>query len=236
MDVSMYLNVLGRNGPYPEAGKACSSYLLESDSGNTRLLIDLGPGALSRLVSLCAPAELNGIILSHLHFDHMSDALVMKYYPDTKGIKLVCPQSPSNVLQLLSDHYDVYEPGDMKIGEMRLSFEKVKHPIETYALRVECDGSVFVYTGDSNECAQLSLFCDKADLLLADSGFTEEDWAAGKPHMSAARCAGLAKEALANQLVLTHINPKYDPEDLLNEALRIFPNTCLAEEGLRMRV
>jgi len=36
----MFLSVLGVNGPFPAAGGACSRYLVESDSGETKLLLD----------------------------------------------------------------------------------------------------------------------------------------------------------------------------------------------------
>ena len=74
----MQLKILGNNGPYPAPGGACSGYLLTSDSGQTRVLIDCGPGVLSRLTADCMPGELDAVLLSHLHYDHMSDILPMQ--------------------------------------------------------------------------------------------------------------------------------------------------------------
>ena len=75
----MYLTILGNNGPFPAPGGACSSYLLESDSGETKLLIDAGTGSLARLMDIARPETLDAVVLSHLHFDHMSDLLPMQY-------------------------------------------------------------------------------------------------------------------------------------------------------------
>ena len=74
----MYLTILGNNGPFPAPGGACSSYLLESDSGETKLLIDAGTGSLARLMDIARPETLDAVVLSHLHFDHMSDLLPMQ--------------------------------------------------------------------------------------------------------------------------------------------------------------
>ena len=65
----MILKILGNNGPYPAPGGACSGYLLTSDSGNTRLLIDCGTGVLNRLLDECPPKDLDAVVLSHLHYE-----------------------------------------------------------------------------------------------------------------------------------------------------------------------
>ena len=78
---------------------------------------------------------------------------------------------------------------------------------------------------------QMELFADGADLLLADAGLSNADYHENAPHLSARLCGKLAKDACAKQLVLTHLNPKYDPELLLNEAREVFPKAELAEIG-----
>lgn len=73
----MKLTVLGKYGPYPGAGGATTSYLLEC--GGKKLLIDAGSGSLSRVQEYCALEELDGIILTHLHSDHCSDMFILRY-------------------------------------------------------------------------------------------------------------------------------------------------------------
>ena len=146
----MFLPVLGCNGPYPAPGGACSGYLLESDSGKTRVVLDLGSGTLSRLCALCDPAsEIDAVILSHLHFDHMSDVTVLGYLLDfspRETMKLVCPDTPADVRKLIKGKFDVYPPKDFTLGEFDIQLMRVKHPVETYAVKVICDDSIFVYT------------------------------------------------------------------------------------------
>ena len=62
----MKLTVLGINGPFPAPGGACSGYLLTSDSGKTKVLIECGAGILGRMERFVDLHELSGIVLSHL--------------------------------------------------------------------------------------------------------------------------------------------------------------------------
>ncbi len=236
----MILKILGCNGPYPAPGGACSGYLVESDSGRTKLILDLGSGTLSRLMeNIASLGEIDAVILSHLHFDHMSDVPVLGYmldFSDLETLKLICPETPVEQRKLIKGKFDVYPPADTVIGEFKIEFVKVRHPVETYAVRLSCDGSVLVYTGDTNECTEISLFCDGADTVLADCGLSGGDWSKSKPHLSPEKCAELARDAKVRELILTHLSPRYDPEELLDEAQHIFPNCIAAEPGMQIRI
>ncbi len=232
----MILRILGNNGPYPAPGGACSGYLLESDSGETRVLIDCGTGVLQRLMDLGGPASLSAVVLSHLHYDHMSDMLPMQYalqfQPRPRPLPVYAPTEPEAVCALLkAPCFDLWEAKDTAIGEMRVSFVPARHPVPTNAIAVECDGAKFVFTGDSNQDALVELFCEGAKLLLADCGLSEADHSFAAPHYSARLCGELAKSARVEKLLLTHLNPKYDPQALLDEARTAFPAADLAELG-----
>ena len=101
----------------------------------------------------------------------------------------------------------------------------------TNAVAVVCDGQRFVFTGDSNQDALVELFCEGANLLLADCGLSNADHRFTAPHYSAGLCGQLAANTRAGRLLLTHLNPKYDPEALLEEARVFFPGAELAELG-----
>ena len=233
----MKLTILGNNGPYPAPGGACSGYLLESDSGSTTILIDCGTGVLANLMAADALDKLDAVVLSHLHNDHFSDLLPMQYaiqfHPRKHPLPVYAPASPEPMRALLEaiPCYDVWDCKDTAIGEMKLSFTPARHPVETNAVAVECDGARFVFTGDSNTDALVEFFCEGADLLLADAGLSAEDWKPTAPHYSAALCGKLAKDAHAKRLLLTHFNPKYDPEALLAEAREHFSGAALAVIG-----
>ena len=237
----MYLTILGNNGPFPAPNGACSSYLLESDSGETKLLIDAGTGSLARLMEIARPETLTAVVLSHLHFDHISDLLPMQYALQFSGrerpLPVFLPRRPERVRSLLEcPYYDLFDHEDIAVGEMCLSFIPAAHPVEGSCVAVACDGAKFVFTGDTNRVPALELFADGCDLLLADAGLSQADWTDKKPHLSAALCGALAREARAGALLLTHLNPLYNPASLLAEAREAYPAAELARLGERYRV
>lgn len=232
----MKLIILGNNGPYPCAGGACSGYLLRSDSGRTNLLIDCGTGTLANLAKHLDWDALDAVILSHLHFDHMSDMLPMQYvlqfHPRAEALPVYAPLTPAPVRALLDvPAYALHPMEDVQIGEFSIRFFRGRHPVESHAMRIECDGAVFVYTGDTNEIENLDRFAANADLLLSDAGLSSADWKLSAPHLSAAGCGRLARSANVRRLLLTHLNPKYLPASLADEARMEFANVEIATIG-----
>ena len=73
----MKLHILGVNGPYPESNGATSGYLLEA--ADTLLQLDFGSGILARLTAKLPPQSLSAILLTHWHYDHTADLLVLSY-------------------------------------------------------------------------------------------------------------------------------------------------------------
>lgn len=232
----MKLTVLGNNGPYPRLGGACSGYLLSSDSGKTNLIIDFGTGCLANLPKHIHYTEISAIVLSHLHFDHMSDMLplqyAMQFNPTASPIPVYAPDEPAPVRALLNAGcFDPKTICDFSIGEMSITVYPVRHPVPTYAIRVECDDRVFCYTGDSNTLENLDRFLCDCDLLLADAGLAEEHWTEKAPHFSASACGRLARDARAAHLLLTHLNPRYTEETLIREAKTEFDSVDFTEIG-----
>ena len=232
----MKLTILGNNGPYPCPGGACSGYLLRSDSGNTKLLIDCGTGTLANLPKHLPWDALDAVILSHLHFDHMSDMLPMQYalqfHPRAEALPIYAPLTPAPVRALLEvPAYALQPMADVQIGEFSVRFFPGRHPVQSFAMRIECDGAAFVYTGDTTEIEGLDRFAENADLLLADAGLSSADWKYTAPHLSAAGCGRLARSASAKRLLLTHLNPKYAPAALVDEARAEFEHAEFTEIG-----
>ena len=72
----MRVHVIGCSGSFAGPEGAASSYLLEheDEAGRTwRVLMDLGSGAFGPLQSVIDPADLDAVIISHLHPDHYLD-------------------------------------------------------------------------------------------------------------------------------------------------------------------
>ncbi len=231
----MKLHVIGCHGPYPVAGGCTSGYLLEHEG--KALLMDCGAGIMGRLMKLWDPAALEGILLSHLHFDHASDLLVMRYYLEIAGKTLpvfVPPEDDSPFRALLAaPAFDVRPyPAELEIMGLKITTMPVRHPVPCRAIRLTDGKKILVFTGDTNDCEGLSNFARQADVLLADAAFLAEEWTAQKPHMSASGAARLAESAEAGMLYLTHLPVKHAPETLAREARDVFPRVQAVAPGM----
>ena len=231
----MKLHVIGCYGPYPCAGGATSGYLLEKDG--KALLMDCGAGVLGRLMQLFDPAALECVILSHLHFDHASDMLVLRYYLERLGktLPVYVPQEDASPLRslLTEPAFRVLPyPEELQVMGLRVTTLPVRHPVPCRAIRITDGEKTLVFTGDTNECPGLADFARGADVLLADGPFLNAEWHEKLPHMSAAGAARLAREAGTKNLYLTHLPAQHAPESLLREAWAVDPRAQAASPGM----
>lgn len=226
----MRLRILGMNGPFPEAGGACSGYYL-SVSGK-RLLLDCGAGVFSRLISFCDPLALDCLLISHFHHDHASDLGVLGYYLAARGgEKPLTVMAPERSLLIENPAFHYHESATLQLGGVLIETMPVRHPISTFAYRVTSENITFVYSGDTNTTSGLVDFCRGADLLLLDACLPQDAWTEQAFHLSARHAAQIAKDAGAKRLVLTHLNPSYAKELLLKEARAVFSASHLAASG-----
>jgi ribonuclease BN (tRNA processing enzyme) len=73
----MRITVLGKSPSWQDAGGACSGYLVED--GETRLLLDCGNGVFAKLRQHLDYTQLDAILISHLHADHILDLVPFAY-------------------------------------------------------------------------------------------------------------------------------------------------------------
>ncbi len=71
------LRILGSSGGYPIAGFPCSGYLAQVDG--RRVLLDCGPGVITALIGPDAKANIDAVVISHLHPDHVLDLIPLGY-------------------------------------------------------------------------------------------------------------------------------------------------------------
>ena len=100
-------------------------------------------------------------------------------------------------------------------------------------------GRKVVYVGDTSPTEELIEFSKGADLLIFDSTFAEElsGKARENSHSTCVQAAEVACRAGVKKLVLFHISPRYeDPSVLLSQASKIFPETIIAQDLLRIEI
>jgi len=74
----MKLTVLGKSPAWTDAGGACSGYLVESDDGRA-LLLDCGNGVFGKLRERRDYRDVEAVVVSHLHADHLLDLVPFAY-------------------------------------------------------------------------------------------------------------------------------------------------------------
>lgn len=79
----MRVTVLGKSPAWQDAGGACSGYLVEG--GGRRVLLDCGPGVFAKLRRFVDYIDVDAVVISHLHADHVLDlvpfASALRYAP-----------------------------------------------------------------------------------------------------------------------------------------------------------
>jgi ribonuclease BN (tRNA processing enzyme) len=86
-------------------------------------------------------------------------------------------------------------------------------------LRLEVDGAVLTYTGDTGMHPALEKAAANADLFLCEASWLEEERSIPEPiHLRAREAGEIATRAGAKQLVLTHVWPHNDMKKVYDQA------------------
>ncbi len=73
----MQITVLGKSPSWQDADGACSGYLVQE--GEYALLLDCGNGVFSKLRRFRDYVDIDAVLISHLHADHLLDLVPYSY-------------------------------------------------------------------------------------------------------------------------------------------------------------
>jgi ribonuclease BN (tRNA processing enzyme) len=222
----MRLTILGRSPASPNPGEACAGYLVEG--GDARVLVDIGPGIVAQLVRRHHPDDLDAVVVSHMHADHMLDLVTLRYVypwrarPKDQRLRVVMPPgSADQVLDLakgvgsarhfedcfrLSEHDG---SSTFRYGSLAITPVRTQHYIPCWGFRLEADDRRLAYTADTAPCGGLADLATDADLLLAEATLRSLDEDATPPeprgHLTPAEAGQAARDGGSRRLMLTHL-------------------------------
>ncbi|MDR1863204.1 MAG: MBL fold metallo-hydrolase, partial [Treponema sp.] len=229
-DCSIKVCLLGWWGAFPQAGEACCSVLAETAEG--RLLLDCGCGSLSRFFKYAGAEDLEGVLLSHFHFDHFSDLECLLYAVGNKlrmglrreKLRVYAPASPEPLRAVIeypafSMTETLREGMEFTMAGMNITVMKVDHPVECYAFRLERQGKVLVYFTDTAYLPGSADFIRAADLLICEATMSSGSrHSTGLGHMSDREAGVTAREGGAKRLCLFHLPSDGDPAYMRRQA------------------
>lgn len=235
-DHAVTVTVVGCSGSYPGPDSPASCYLVQAtDALRTwSLVLDMGNGALGTLQRYVDPLKVDAVLLSHLHADHCVDMtsyyVLRKYHPS--GTQPRIPVwGPKGTAKRLAKAYDLpRKPGmreefsfrvyakPISLGPFTIEPFEVDHPVPAYGLRVSAFGKVLAYSGDTGPTDALFEIAADADLFLCEASFRECDDNPPSLHLTGKEAGEIATRSRAKRLVVTHVPPWHDAQEILAEA------------------
>ena len=129
--------------------------------------------------------------------------------------KIYVPEAPSELMTKDAylwpemDFHRMPREEAVKIGAGTLTAAKVYHGFgrtDAVAFRLETPEGIFVYSGDTGECAGIRQITKDADIFICESAarIGDETSATGYGHLNPRQAGEIAKQAGVKKLVLTH--------------------------------
>ena len=229
----MRLTTIGTGTAAPTPTRVCAGHLVEM--GSVRLLLDCGSGVVHRMAGLGIEwGAISHVALTHFDNDHISDLATLfvawrwgQTPPRTAPVEVIGPPGLRGLLErmstvlwdkLLDPGYPVSireladgETADLGDG-VSLAARRVPHTPESVAYSVNRAAHRIVYTGDTGFDATFGDWAAGCDVLLCECSLPAT---LGIPmHLTPEQAADIAATARPGLLVLTHLYPPVEREDL----------------------
>ncbi len=247
----MTIHLLGTGASVSDTDRTTT--MLAFEEAGEYFLVDCGADAARELARAdLDPAQLQAIVLTHEHPDHVSGfaLLIEKMWllGRREPIPIYGPPSAIRVARTCFQSYATdrweglpereYHEIEMASGAhvfatdaFRVTCAPVDHPVPTVGLRVEAaSGAIAAYSADTAKAESVTDLARGASVLVHE--------ATGHlpgVHASAEEAAETARESGVSRLVLVHIPPGCSDDDLV-DARSIFPHTSWGHDGQQLNV
>ncbi|HET8910410.1 MAG TPA: ribonuclease Z [Ktedonobacteraceae bacterium] len=220
------LTLLGTGTCQIESNRRASSVLLRL--GGLPILFDCGHGIVQRLLDVgIIPNELEHVVISHFHPDHVSDLVPLMQAgawsprnPRNRDLHLYGPPGIKSLIDKLFDLYGAnafqkmtyrIHVHELQAGSFEIEgwqFESVSlPPAGNHGLCLRLAGKRYILTGDSNYHKQERACLMDSELAVIDAG-----------HITDEEIVQLACETQVNTLICSHLYRELDEQKLQRQA------------------
>lgn len=244
----MKIFFLGTNGWYDTRAGNTVCTLIDSKEGY--IILDAGDGIYKakKYITEDKPVYL---FLSHLHFDHISGFHILPIFNFEKKWNIILEKGNGELLERVINHpfmstlegKVVFHEVEEGVHDDLISFEclKLKHIDPTFGYRIKLEDKNIAYCSDTGLCENILKLANKADILITEGsmipGVSNPEWG----HLNPEEAAGIAKDAQAERIVMTHISAdgykNFDERKKAEKkAQNIFKNSIIAEDDLIIEI
>ncbi|MCL7410956.1 MAG: MBL fold metallo-hydrolase [Methanosarcinaceae archaeon] len=223
----MKITFLGTGVAIPQPERVQSGMIIEIDS--KPILFDCGGGVLNRIFeSSYNHTDIDTIVLSHLHLDHVADVLCLikaNWLCDRTDVTIYGLKGTQQWISSLLGIYD-YMQGKVNINVTEVAAGEVftpdgvncsitcasgVHSVPSLGYRIESGGATVVYSGDTEPCNPIMGLCSyvDVDVLVHECSFPIgfEVTNHTTPDMLAGYIGEHCREINIDRLYLTHLYP-----------------------------
>jgi len=242
LDKDFKITFLGTAAASMSPRTSTSAYLVES--GDTRIMVDAGIGALKQLLKTgLTPDILDAVLLTHWHLDHCAGLPALIKSRDTSSpLPIFGPKPPSYVHFLLHLLFSKVAGCFTQIkGHHKLYFTDLtaesfpsSHIIPSvgWILTENSPGSRrMVISGDTLPCETVFHSAANADLLVHEATCLNKHHgiAVRAKHSTVSEAATIAVRSNVKRLALIHISPRYTSSQIQAEFEEIFPSAFVPQ-------
>jgi ribonuclease BN (tRNA processing enzyme) len=221
------LQVVGCSPAWPNPGGAHSGYVVASGAG--RLLLDCGPGVLTRLREAEGWPTVDAILISHFHLDHWGDLVPWVWGSmfrsgqnggaSSPPIELWVPPGGLSTLRaagLLLGFEDMFERvfdvrqytegAPFRAGGLEVTATRLPHyQLLTFGFRLTDGTHVLAYSGDCAPAPELTELARDADVFLCEATLERGELdGAPRGHLDADEAIAAFRASGAKRLLFTH--------------------------------
>ncbi|MDZ7343141.1 MAG: ribonuclease Z [candidate division KSB1 bacterium] len=205
------------------------------------MLLDCGGGAVRRGLEAALPMlHLDAILITHLHLDHVADLPELLWALDGEGeqradrpLYLFGPPGFTKFFDGLSEVFGkwlkrlpmplvVREVNQQRfsLGPWQVETLPMQHGAPANGYRLEGDGKILAYTGDTGFCEEVVGLAQNADWLIIECSFPNGQIVS--THLTAGEAGILAAKAACRRVLLTHFYPDCFAVDVAAQCREFF--------------